>query len=136
MNDDAPTILKTPAAEAADCNAQIEQWAVQSQARSESARKAAETRRRAKVEAEDAILLNTRVAYQRGESAYYFEAADTTVVDDVAFLLAHFEGPDGFEGKDIALWHADRLVAVIRRDRNGVPEATTFDHQPVGPPAE
>ena len=58
------------------------------------------------------------------------EAANATrdyalsnVIDD---LVVDFDGPDGTDARDMAIWRGGRLMAVVRKGRDGRPEVITF----------
>ena len=48
-------------------------------------------------------------------------------VDD---LVEHFNDPDGsgYDGADMVVWRDGRIMAVVRRGEDGVPDATVFPH--------
>ena len=47
------------------------------------------------------------------------------VLDD---LISHFSDPDGlgYDETDMVVWRDGRIVAVVRRDEEGLPRATVF----------
>jgi hypothetical protein len=50
-------------------------------------------------------------------------------IDD---LVEHFNDPDGsgYDGGDMVVWCDGRIMAVVRRGEEGVPEATVFPDDP------
>src|SRR5277367_5661924 len=47
------------------------------------------------------------------------------VIDD---LISHFSAPDGlgYAETDMVVWRDGRIVAVVRRDEDGLPQASMF----------
>ncbi len=46
------------------------------------------------------------------------------VMDD---LVKDFADPEGTDARDMAVWRDGRILAVVRKRRDGRPEVTTFD---------
>ena len=45
------------------------------------------------------------------------------VIDD---LVMDFDDPEGTDARDMAIWRGGRIMAVIRKGRDGRPEVVTF----------
>ena len=51
---------------------------------------------------------------------------DYTLSDVIDDLVMDFDGPDGADARDMAIWRGGRLMAAVRKGRDGRPEVITF----------
>ncbi len=51
---------------------------------------------------------------------------DYTLQDVIADLVKDFDEPEGTDARDMAVWRDGRILAVVRRGRDGRPEVTEF----------
>ena len=51
---------------------------------------------------------------------------DYTLQDVIADLVKDFDDPEGTDARDMAVWRAGRILAVIREGRDGRPEVIDF----------
>ncbi|QEH31723.1 hypothetical protein OJF2_01880 [Aquisphaera giovannonii] len=51
---------------------------------------------------------------------------DYTLKDVISDLLRDFDDPDGTDARDMAVWRDGRILAVIRKGRDGRPELIDF----------
>ena len=51
---------------------------------------------------------------------------DYTLGDVIDDLVMDFDDPEGTDARDLAIWRGGRILAVIRKGRDGRPEVVTF----------
>ena len=99
------------------------------------ARKAAATRRAKARAARDAYKQGNFLVRDSDGFVTIFPCKSATLAEVVADLVQDF-GPDGpgiedegqtYGGNDLVVWHAGRVVAVVRKGADGVPVGVSFD---------
>ncbi len=56
----------------------------------------------------------------------YNPTRDFALKDVIADLVGDFDDPEGTDARDMAVWRDGRILAVIRRGRDGRPEVIDF----------